>query len=530
MRAASLSLAAALTASLLGSGCGPRKQHAQQMAAADALFARACYTCLTRAFQTYDTLRLAGFQPALVTKKAFDTAILLAMREKELGMAAEPWIEKAAALAPRVPPGSKAAASVAGAAAARATLYLDMARKARWAAGRFDANEASRFEREVAAEAIASLREWDKSLGPATARDLVGTYLMAALACAYTPPAQQDARLSVAQLAPAHRSTPLMKYALGSCRSQLREELQALAADPDFHEVHFQNGRQRLFEGGRGTLHLDAKASLVKAHAAMPQAVANSYLLAGVHLSLEEFADCAARYDDVVRHGGARRDSMLERTKCLTRGAIRLPAIASATELIDSLGAHRGEALYLRAWNRYHLKELPAARADVEDAKRTWASADLFVLSGFIAYDMDQKALAYTEFGQGLMMNSQYCVAAFYQGLIDATAERWPPAADRYERATLCYSRSAADIAANLKRAEALPADDDNRERRIANLAEALDAEKAQLSRSAYNTAYSYGRSGNAARGIPFATQAITAHKDMGKLATELLEILKKAQ
>lgn len=86
-----------------------------------------------------------------------------------------------------------------------------MARMARWGAGKLDAVEASRFERAVAAEAIASLRDWDKALGPAAGRALAGTYLMAAFAFAYTPPAQQDARLSIAQLAPAHRATPLMK-------------------------------------------------------------------------------------------------------------------------------------------------------------------------------------------------------------------------------------------------------------------------------------------------------------------------------
>lgn len=487
------------------------------MAEADALFTRACYTCLTKAFQTYDTLRLAGFQPAVIARKAFDTAILLAMREKELGMAAEPWIRTAATLAP-----------ASGPAGARAALYLDMARKGRWAAGKLDSDEASAFERAVAAEAIASLRDWEKALGPPAGRDLVGTYLMTALACAYTPPRQQDARLTLDQLAPAHRSTPLMKYALGACRSEFRDELQAPGADPDFHEVHFQSGRQRLFQGG-ATVHLDAKAQLMAAHAAMPQAVANSYLLAGVHLSLEEFAECAARYDDVIRHGGARRDSMLSRTKCLTRGAIRLPGIASATELIDSPGAHRGEAFYYRAWNRYHLKELPAARADVDSAKRSWVSADVFALSGFIAYDMDQKDFAYTEFAETLVLNSDYCVAAFYQGLIDSTRERWAPAADRYEKATLCYSRLVAGLAADLKRAQALPPDDPNRARRIANLTEGLDAETLQFARAAYNTAYSYGRSGNAAKGIPFAVQAASAHKEMEKLAGELLEILRKA-
>lgn len=511
-------IAAALAASACGSSL--RKQQAQRLAEADALFARACYSCLTRAFQIYDSLRLAGYQPALTTARAFDAAILLAMREKDLAMPADPWLAKAEGLQP---PAAATAAS------ARAALYLDMARKARWSVGRLDQDQAGRFEGRTAAEAISSLPKWEAALGPPAARDLVGTYLMAALACAYTPPSQQQARLTLERLAPAHRQAPLMKYAIGTCdRGEFRKELDALASDPDFSELLYQNGRLRMFRGGP-TMYLDAKVLLEAARAAMPDNVANTHLLAGVHRALQEFTDCAARYDEVIARGGARRDSMLYRTECLTRAPLRERAIESATELIDSPGIHRGEAFYHRAWNRYHLKQLPAARTDVDEAKRLWVNADVLVLSGFIAYDMDQKDFAYTEFGAGLMMNSEYCVAGFYQGLIDSARERWAQAADKYEKATYCYSRSVSGLTAQLKNAEDLPADDPTRGRRIDNLTEGLNAEKLQLARAAYNTAYSFGQSGSPAKGIPFAEQSAAAHKDMEKLAKDLLEILKKA-
>lgn len=474
---------------------------------------RACYTCLQKAFESYEALRLAGYEPAVMRAKAFDTAILLAMREKDLAMDAEGWLQKAAALAP--------------APAARASVYLDMARHARWAAGKLDEDEAARFERETAAPAIASMARWEQALGPPASRDLVGTYLMAAMACAYTPPTRQQARLTIEQLAPAHRDTPLMQYALGSCKPQFRAELEPLAADQDFHEAVFQNGRQRLFQGGP-TVHLDAKVLFEAAREAMPEAVANLYLLAGIHRTLEEFPECAARYDDVIRLKGAVRDAMLHRTECLTRGALREEAIASATALIDSPGLHTGQAFYYRAWNRYHLKALEQARRDVDNAKRSWVSGDVFVLSGFIAYDQQQPDFAYTEFGEGLRLNPAYCIARFYQGLIDSTRDKWPEAADAYEKTTTCYGRSVGRLEADLKRAEALESDNPTRERQIENLTAGLEAEKLMLARAAYNTAYSFGRAGQEAKGIPFAMQASAAHKEMQKLAEELLAILRK--
>ena len=479
---------------------------------------RGCYSCLRKAFDAYDALRLAGYQPAVTAAKAFDAAILLALREKELAMEADGWIAKAAALAP---------SPEAGPAGVRAALYLDMARKARWAAGRLDEDQAAQFERTTAAPAIAALAEWERALGPPAARDLTGTYLMAALACGYTPPRQQDARLTIPLLAPAHRGTPLMQYAVGICRPEHRAELQALAGDLDFHEVLYQNARLRLFEGGP-TVHLDAKLLFEAAREAMPANVANAYLLAGVHRALEEFPECAARYDEVIRLGGAARDAMLHRTECLTRGALRERAIASATELIDAPGIHRGEAFYHRAWNRYHLKELDRARSDVDEGKRLWVSGDLFALSGFIAYDMQQRDFAYTEFGEALRLNPSYCVARFYQGLIDSTREAWAAAASTYEKASTCYAIAVRSLEGELRAAQALEAGNPTRERRIANLTEGLESERMQLSRALYNTAYSFGRAGEPARGIPFAERAVTAHREMQKLAEELLAILRR--
>ena len=52
-----------MLAALAGCGTSLRKQHVQQLAEADALFTRGCYTCLEKAFTTYDALRLAGYQP-----------------------------------------------------------------------------------------------------------------------------------------------------------------------------------------------------------------------------------------------------------------------------------------------------------------------------------------------------------------------------------------------------------------------------------------------------------------------------------
>lgn len=514
MRTARVILLAAAIAAATACGASVRRQQGQRLAEADALFARGCYTCLRKAFDIYDALRLAAFQPVLTGARAFETAILLAAREKELAMEANGWIARAEALeaAARRPEGLR---------------YLEIVRALPWAAGRHDRDQEERIrsEQAKAPRSMAEMLEaWETALGPPASRPIPAAYLMISARCAFTPAREQET-LTVVLVS--HPDAPLVRYAAGRCRSELRAQLNAVAGDADFHEAAFEHGRLRLYQGG-ATVHADARVLLEAAHAAMPEAIAPAYLLAGVLSSLGEYDACAEKYLAVARAGGARRESTLNRTVCLTHAAKRQDAIASATELIDTPGILRGEAFFWRAWNQYHAKHLPAARVDVEDAKALFQDADVYALSGFIAYDMDQTGYAYTEFAEALRRSRDYCVAAFYQGLIDAQQERWEAAAARYVIATGCYERSARRLEYDLRQAHALDADTPTRDTRIRNLTEGLDAEKLQLARAAYNVAYSLGRAGTPAKGIPYAEQSAAAHKDMQKLAAELLAILRK--
>ena len=507
----SVALTVAVASMLSSCGTGLRKQQAQQLAEADALFTRGCYSCLTKAFDAYEALRLAGYQPAEAAARAYDAAILLAAREKELAMPAEPWIERARGLAPRDP---------------QRALYVEIVSALPWAHGRHDSDFTHAGRLAIGPE-LDALDRWEAALGPAAARPVTGAYLMAAARCAFFP-ARLHETLTFDALASAHANAPLMQYAAGICRPELRSHLDGLASDPDFHELLFQQARLQLFQGG-ATVQLGARVLLEAAREAMPALVANTYLLAGVLNTLEDYVPCAAMYAEVIAKGGARRQSLLNRTMCLTNAGKSEDAIASATELIDTPGILKGEGYYWRAANRYTLKALADARADVEAAKPLYDDAAVFALSGFIAYDMGQKDYAYTEFDEAFQRNRTYCTAPFYQGLMDAEKERWEPAATKYEVATGCYETSVRRLAFSLEQAEARDASDTTRERRIASLTRALDGERLQVAHAAYNVAYANGRLGRAGAAIPFAEKAAAAHKNMETLATELLAVLRKA-
>ena len=72
---------------------------AVDMAPADRLFDAGCYRCLKEAFEIYDRARTGPLALPRARDRTFATAVLLALREKELGLDATPWLERASALA-----------------------------------------------------------------------------------------------------------------------------------------------------------------------------------------------------------------------------------------------------------------------------------------------------------------------------------------------------------------------------------------------------------------------------------------------
>src|SRR5215211_2115225 len=96
---------AAVSASLGCASARIRKANALALAVADTRVLEGCYGCLRDARATY--ARVAGDkhtkQPAPVIARLFETDVLLALREKELGLDSRASMDRARALVPRVP-------------------------------------------------------------------------------------------------------------------------------------------------------------------------------------------------------------------------------------------------------------------------------------------------------------------------------------------------------------------------------------------------------------------------------------------
>ena len=71
---------------LIASGCapkGPSPQLLAEMAKAEALQSAGCYACLKESLGLFEKIGAAREPPAGIAEKTFDTALLIAIREKE---------------------------------------------------------------------------------------------------------------------------------------------------------------------------------------------------------------------------------------------------------------------------------------------------------------------------------------------------------------------------------------------------------------------------------------------------------------
>ena len=200
-----------------------------------------------------------------------------------------------------------------------------------------------------------------------------------------------------------------------------------------------------------------------------------------------------------------------------------MPTPIDAWTRVLALGRwHVGDAHYWRAWNRHQLRDLDAAWADAQEAKKTLYNTDVYGLSGIIAYDQGTLDLARVDLEKALTISAANCAAAWYLGLVHTTQERWTAGGEAFEGAERCY-RAEVEIA----RAQRLAAEaaDEPAEVKAARVADAeatiRDGER-QAAMSAYNAGFGFVRAGTRDRARPLLDRAAT-HPDMTARARELL-------
>jgi tetratricopeptide (TPR) repeat protein len=472
-------------------------QSAADLARADSLLRDGCYICLQQAHAIYTKLNHA--------KGIHDTAILIAVRDKELGIPSDTVL----------PPGPLADA---------ATLIV---------------GETSGMDAEQRAAATGRGRppiEPDnavrRALDPSFGTDLTTTYVALTIDC-------ESPRLiesvDVAGLTKQYEGVPLMLFRLGRCgRPANAPRLAALrSTDSRWTDTLFWEARAALIGSPKTGIDFPAALKLfAEGRAAIPKSLAMTMGWANVNLSSEEFEPALSGFDDVLAEFPTHRDALIGRVTALSNLLRHPDAIASATRVIDLGTWHIGDAYYWRAWNRYHLKEYETAWADVENAIRGLSNSGVYMLSGLIAYARTDLPTAVERFDRAYEINSSACDALWMSGLVSIDQEQLAIAAPKFTRGMSCFISAAASLRQDLDRREkqvaarGTPATDREIRQmdRLRRDAENADERSAQ---SAFNAAQCYARTGERGMALNLVDVAI-GHPRMKEKADALKTAIEK--
>jgi len=501
-------------ASLVLSGCAGARattslQRASDPSAALApvrvLLAQGCYDCLRDALDVAEPL--AGRTPAS-TVLAFEAALLLSVREKELGLPATPYAEKARRLAEQLAPTFSA------------STYLAIADAMPWDAESRRKDFGIDFRR-MHRITPTVVQEWVQFLHAAPADPAVNDYLALAIGCQYDFTTCQAEIERVATSSP----VPLLSYRIGIAGLTRQRDLEsAITAEPRFVEARLFLGRYGLARTTSTSVQVAGK-ELEAAYARFDQSPTAALALAAVVRALRDWSTALRLYDRALSLVPNQEDALLGRTVALTQLQRPEEAATAATTLLDVGPWYGGEARYWRAWNRLRLGQLDEANEDAQAATRLMGNTDVFTLAGIIELQRKQASDARRDLERARGLDASNCSAQWYLGLAHMELGATAPAAATFAGAFECFTAATARLKTRLAETEAEDLPPDQKVRQLAEYQQELEESVRQEGNSAFNAALAYAQSGDraAARQHAEVAQQYDGVKDR---AAELLRDL----
>ena len=458
---------------------------------ADALVRDGCYRCLNQASEIYAGVldRQALRSSSRVLRALYDTTLLLAVRQKEIGVDADATLARARTLLSRL----RGSTSSQTSGSDQMETLLEAAEAVVGDLSGLDSEERALREdalqsRPVSSATTARLHE---DLQKLAATDLVAAYLVWALGCGASgnrPPTRDGLDPS-----PVLDEFPLMRYRVAICSSgqpvaltRLREE------NPGWIETLYFEGKHEMGSPARPAEPVRAAATLTRAAEAFPESVAIQMTLARAQEMNGEFAQALASFDHVLALKPTHVDARLGRVRNLSFLSRADEAVAAATALIEGGTWHVGDAYYWRAWNQYLAQRLDRAWLDVQEALRLLANTSVYALAGSVAYARKDLDTAVHHFEAALQMDPTNCVAASSAGLVHVDRGAWQLAAEQYSTATSCFALTAKAARAGLEILEQSALEPAVKAARLSTARKRIDSAEELGGRSALSAAEGY--------------------------------------
>jgi len=514
-----------LGVTVASAGCASariRKENALALAAADAKILEGCYDCLQDARRTFERLaagKNAKSSPGIIAR-LFEADVLIALRDKELGLDSRGAMDRAHALVSRVP------------ATLEPSRVLALADHAMPDGNAYPlkATEALLRSQKPFVDKLDPELAWIEQapLTPAVRR-----YIALAVDCSYPDRYKQrgdttnplERRREVPINAP-----PLLAYRAANCAKVDTLALKrVLAAVAQFDEAAYALGNVVVWFSGE-TGGDDARKYYASAYARFPRAAGVTFMSGWLNLNIGDCREAIRYYAETIAMQPEHDRAILQTAICQSNLREDSAAIATATRFIALETPDIAQGYYWRAISRLRRRELEMARSDIELAKARSRGAEILTAAGIIEFEQSDFVVAETDLrgARGAPKGEENCNAGFYLGSVLTKREAWAEAAASYDSAMVCYDDKASLIAAKIEQVrQSTRGSAEFRARRIASLESDLADRRKRNQTSAFNAASMNARLGNFARAeelLVIASQSPDLADQIAKLREQLAQ------
>ena len=520
--------AACVTLALTGCAArGPSPQVVAELGKATALVREGCYRCLKEAQSIFERLSAPPRQEPGAAQGGFEATLLIAMREKELGIPADTSLDRARQHAERLGSPKEAAAATVPPA-----VLLDAAALVIGETAGLDPEQRAQLTGRLR-PALDPTNTQRRALDPWVATDPVAQYVALMIDCEQTR--LRDTVTTPAILA-RYDGVPLIRFRLSVCGGPGAPAAAPIrAANSQFVDTLPWEARRAMIGSQTEAIDLYRAVTLLgEAHEAFPASAWIAITWARINQSIAEFESALSGFDAVLAETPTHRDAMLGRVTSLSYLLRHQEAIITATRMIELGTWNIGDAYYWRAWNEYNLKALEPAWADVEIAIKMVSTTNVYMLAGLIAYDRTDLPIAIQRFDRAFELDVTNCDAVWMAALVHVDQQAWPPASPKFARAMSCFSNAAAqaksDLAAldaEVKRAGGALLPPGREPRQRTKLTRDMELAAERSAQSAFNAAQGFARMGQKVMALAHIEMAI-AHPRMKEKGEALKAAIEK--
>jgi tetratricopeptide (TPR) repeat protein len=516
-------LAGAISGSLLLAGCArptvlvppPAPEVSVRLAQAAALLRLGCFDCLEEALAEYEAIRtmpnLRSGDVDAATDGAIRAALVLEMRQRELGMPDDGYLQRARDLI-------GAREDRAAAFASHMYTVQSIPRRDSRFAGVPDA-EGLRRSQELRANFPALIEERRAAAGA----DPLAAYAWLSFYCTHR--GREDASVETL-LNPLllMRGTPIVEYRAATCTGPEPEPLTTLLErQPRYVEITYW-----LAHVAQGRLQIEEAERLFGiAFKWRPRWPAVTAALGNVYAAFEENEQALAFFDRTLTVAPDHPEALIGRIKALS--LLNRPKEAFAA--IDAVLAAEtrvfpGEAYYWRAWNFTQIQDLDMAWTAIEQADRLWVNSEVSKLGGIIAYRRWQRPAAIQRFQAAQKLAPEDCENAYYLGIVHAEQREWPATRTVFEGAARCIDGARDGLKKEIATIEASNWAPERKQRLIARREGQIGAAARMLATSWFNIAVASFNLGSKEEARQYAERVVEDEQ----FAERARDILKRLQ